>query len=182
MSLPILAAWMRVALAGCQDDGNRPSAEKSSASTAPPSESATAKTPRASGPAIKGDVFTARAPKGFVKDTTYSTDFLDQFNGAEGREAVYVGELGGEVRPLDEVAKGNFPGFATAGTKRRSTVGDFAGDPAYHFTADAGNGAFAEEFLTVHDGSQVTLGFVLTGTRAERQAVIDSVLASWEWT
>ena len=178
-----------LALAGCQDDGNQPTAEKSSASTASPSESATAKAPRATakgpratGPAIKGDVFTARAPQGFVKDKAYSTDFLDQFNGAEGTEAMYVGELDGEVRPLDEVAKGNFQGFATSGTKRRSTVGDFAGEPAYHFTADAGNGAFAEEFLTVHDGSQVTLGFVLTGTRAERQAVIDSVLASWEWT
>ena len=168
-------------LAGCADDADEPSSGGSATSTSSSTDTAATEAPAASGPVIKGDVFTARAPEGFVKDKNFSTDFLDQFNAPEGMDAVYVGELAGEVRPLDEVAKGNFPGFATTGTKRKTTTGDLAGDPAYHFTADAGSGSFAEEFLTVHDGTQVTLGVVLTGTKAERQAVIDSILATWEW-
>jgi len=171
-----------LALAGCQDDGQRPTAEKSSTSTAAPTERPPANVPKASGPAIKGDVFTANVPAGWKKDQAFSTDFLDQYVDPDGRQRMYVGELAGEVRPLDEVAKDNFEGFATAGKSRKRQTGELAGDPAYHFTARDGTGSFVDEFVTVHDGTQVTFGIELTGTRAERQAVIDSILASWEWT
>ena len=63
------------------------------------------------------------------------------------------------------MAKDNFNGFATTGKKRKRRTGELAGDPAYHFTAQDGAGNFVEEFLAVHDGSQVTFGVVLTGTQ-----------------
>ena len=123
-------------------------------------------------------------PEGWTKDKDFSTDFLDQYSDAPaGSERLYVGELAGEVRPLDEVAKDNFTGFATTGTKRKSATGELAGEPAYHFTAARTVAVvFAEEFLTRSaNGTQVSFGVVLAGTKAERQAVIDSILATWEW-
>ena len=170
------------ALTGCQDGEEQSTPEKPSASTSAPGDGSTAAVPKASGPAIKGDVFTVNVPAGWKKDKAFSTDFLDQYQAPEGTDALYVGEIEGEVRPLDDVAKDNFDRFATSGKKRKMATGGLAGDPAYHFTAQDGSGNFAEEFLAIHDGSQVTLGVVLSGTKAERQAVIDSILASWEWT
>jgi hypothetical protein len=126
-------------------------------------------------------VFTVNVPEGWVKNEDYSTDFLDQYSAPEGLDQMDVAELAGEVRPLDEVATDNFSGFAPTGTKRKKATGDLAGDPAYHFTAKLGD-QVAEQFLTIHDGSQVTLSVTLTGTAEERQAVIDAVLATWRWT
>jgi len=175
------AVALCLALSGCQDDGQEPSAGKSGSSTSSPSEPAPSDAPAAGGPAIQGDIFAVNAPKGWAKDKDFSTDFLDQYVDPAGSQRLYVGELAGEVRPLDEVAKDNFSGFATAGRDRKRQTGELAGDPAYHFTASDGSGGFAEEFLTVHDGTQVTFGVVLAGTKAERQAVIDSILATWKW-
>lgn len=171
-----------LALSGCQDDGKDPGKDASGSSTSSPSEKTPTEAPAAAGPVIKGDTFTVNVPEGWTKDKDFSTDFLDQYAAPEGMDALYVGEIEGEVRPLDDVAKDNFDRFATSGKKRKMATGDLAGDPAYHFTAQDGSGNFAEEFLAIHDGSQVTLGVVLSGTKAERQAVIDSILASWEWT
>jgi hypothetical protein len=168
-------------LAGCQDDGTPSGTEKPGTSTASPGQTTPTAAPKAGGPTVRGDVFTVNVPEGWKKDKSFSTDFLDQYVAPDGVQRMYVGELAGEVRPLDDVAKDNFDGFAPTGRHRRRRTGDLAGEPAYHFTATDGAGNVAEEFLAVHDGTQVTLGVSLTGTRAERQAIIDSVLASWEW-
>ena len=165
-----------------EDLTNRSTSGTSGSSTSSPGDDAPTEAPAATGPVIKGDTFTVNVPEGWVKDKDFSTDFLDQYSEASGSQRMYVGELAGEVRPLDEVAKDNFEGFATAGKSRKRQTGELAGDPAYHFTARDGTGSFVDEFVTVHDGTQVTFGIELTGTRAERQAVIDSILASWEWT
>jgi len=170
-----------LALSGCQDDGKEPTTGTSGSSTSSPSDDAPTEAPAATGPVIKGDTFTVNVPEGWVKDKDFSTDFLDQYSEASGSQRMYVGELAGEVRPLDEVAKDNFTGFATGGTKRKSATGELAGEPAYHFTAANGGGLFAEEFLTIRNGTQVSFGVVLAGTEAERQAVIDSMLATWQW-
>jgi len=177
----VAAIAVCLALSGCQDDAKDPDEGASGSSTSSPSEEAPTEAPRAGGPAIKGDAFTVNVPEGWVKDKDFSTDFLDQYVEPSGSQRLYVGELAGEVRPLDEVAKDNFTVFATSGKNRKRQTGGLAGDPAYHFTASDGAGSVAEEFLAIHDGTQVTFGVVLSGTKAERQAVIDSILATWEW-
>jgi hypothetical protein len=178
----VAAIAVCLALAGCQDDGKEPTAGQSATSTTTDEQPTEA--PAATGPAVKGDIFTLHAPEGWTFNKDFSTDFLDQYSNPDTTrdERMYVGELAGEVRPLDEVAKANFEGFATTGTKRQRLSGaTVAGEPAYHFTASGGYGKVVEEFGVIKDGQQVTFGITLTGSKAERQAVIDSVLASWEW-
>ena len=171
-----------LALAGCQDSDNEPTSRGSASGTSSPTESPT-KAPAASGPTITGDIFTVNAPEGWTKSEDFSTDFLDQYGDATADNSFALAEIKGEVRPLDEVAKDNFSLFSPNGTKRKRVAETtVAGAPAYHFTANAGFGDFDEAYGVVKDGEQVTIAFTLTGTRQERQAIIDSVLASWQWT
>ena len=132
-----------------------------------------------------GDIFTLHVPEGWTFDKTFSTEFIDQYTNpaGAGNERLFVGELSGEVRPLDEVAKANFTSFATTGTQRKRVAdAEIAGQPAYHYTAKGEYGVFTEEFGVVREGQQVSFQISLAGSKAERQAVIDSILASWEWT
>ncbi|MET1058274.1 MAG: hypothetical protein ABWX84_01665 [Nocardioides sp.] len=166
-----------LALAGCQEDGEEPGTGSSASGTSSPSEDTTA-----SGPAIEGDIFTVHAPDGWTKSKEFSTGFLDQYAEPGGAGRMAVAEIAGEVRPLDEVAKDNFSVFATDGIKRKRVAdATVAGEPAYHFTADAGFGEFDESFGVVKDGNQVTITITTEGSPEERQAVIDSILGSWEW-
>ena len=177
----VAAVAVCLALAGCQDDGTEPTAGSSTTGTSTDEQPTAA--PAATGPAIRGDSFTLHVPEGWTYNKDYSTDFIDQYSSPTSIEQMHVTEISGEVRPLDEVAEANFEGFAPAGTKRKRLSGaTVAGEPAYHLTANGGYGKFVEEFGVIKDGQQVTFGITLTGSRADRQAVIDSVLASWEWT
>ena len=172
-------------LAGCQDDGEEPRSGTSTTSTSSPSDEAPTEAPAAGGPAITGDIFTLHVPEGWTFDKTFSTEFIDQYTNpaGAGNERLFVGELSGEVRPLDEVAKANFTSFATTGTQRKRVAdAEIAGQPAYHYTAKGEYGVFTEEFGVVREGQQVSFQISLAGSKAERQAVIDSILASWEWT
>ena len=181
----VTAIAVCLALAGCQDDGKEPTSGKSATSTSSPTDEAPTEVPVASGPAIKGDSFTVHVPEGWTFDKTFSTEFIDQYinSAGAGDERLFVGELSGEVRPLDAVAKENFATFATTGTQRkRLPDAEIAGQPAYHYTAKAGLGVVTEELGVVREGQQVSFQISLTGSKAERQAVIDSILASWEWT
>ena len=172
-----------LALAGCQDSAGEPTAGGSEPGTSSPTEQTPTEAPAASGPTITGDSFTVNAPEGWTKSEDFSTDFLDQYSDAAGDGQLALAEIEGEVRPLDEVAKDNFSLFSPNGTKRKRVAdATVAGEPAYHFTADAGFGDFDEAYGVVKDGQQVTIKFTLAGTRQERRAVIDAVLASWEWT
>ena len=175
----VAAVAVCLALAGCQDDGKEPTSGTPASGTSTSAEGSTA----ASGPAVKGDVFTMNAPDGWTKSKDFSTDFLDQYAEPGGAGQMAVAEISGEVRSLDAVAKDNFSLFASDGTKRKRVAdATVAGEPAYHFTADAGFGQFAESYGVVKDGQQVTLTITVDGSPSERRAVIDSVLASWRWT
>ena len=78
-----------LALAGCQDsDGKEPTAGGSDRARPRRREQTPTEAPAASGPAIKGDIFTVNAPEGWTKDKDFSTDFLDQYSDAgRGRTA-----------------------------------------------------------------------------------------------
>ena len=172
-----------LALAGCQDSDNEPTSGGSSSGTSSPTDEAPTKAPAASGPTITGDSFTVNVPEGWTKSEDFSTEFLDQYSDTAGNGKLALAEIEGEVRPLDAVAKDNFSLFSPNGTKRKRVEdATVAGEPAYHFTANAGFGDFDESLGVVKDGKQVTITFTLPGTGQERQAVIDSVLASWQWT
>ena len=171
-----------LALAGCQDSDTEPTSGDSATGTSSPTDEAT-QVPAASGPTVEGDTFTVNVPEGWTKNKDFSNDFLDQYADAAGGGSLDIAEITGEVRALDAVAKDNFSTFSTSGTKRkRAADAEVAGEPAYHFTANAGFGDVDEAFGVVKDGTQVTIKVTLPGTKQERQAVIDAVLASWEWS
>ena len=156
-----------LALAGCQDSDKEPTSGGSASGTSSPTTRPT-QAPAASGPTIKGDTFTVNVPEGWTKNKDFSTDFLDQYARRDrGRTRSPSAEIKGEVRPLDEVAKDNFSPFSPTGTKRKRVADTtVAGDPAYHFTANAGFGDVDEAYGVVKDGSQVTIEFTLTGHQA----------------
>jgi hypothetical protein len=166
-------------LTGCQADGDDPDDPQSRGSSA----SSPTEAPAADGPLVDGEVFDVHAPQGWKVDQAFSTDFIDQLdNPAVSGEVMYVGEVRPEVRALDAVAADNFKRFATGGQAReRAADTEIAGQPAYHFTATDPSGAGVEEFGVVYEGASVTFGVTLKGTPEERQAVVDSILASWTW-
>ena len=171
-----------LALAGCQDSAKEPTSRGSATGTSSPTDEAT-RAPAASGPTIKGDTFTVNVPEGWTKSEDFSNDFLDQYSDPAGGGSMEVAEISGEVRPLDEVAQDNFSVFSSSGTKRKRVAdAEVAGEVAYHFTANAGFGDADEAYGVVRNGHQVTIGFTLPGTKQERRAIIDAVLASWEWS
>ena len=45
-----------------------------------------------------------------------------------------------------------------------------------------GGGLFADVYGALHQGRQVELDIETEGSAAEHQEVMDSVLASWQWT
>lgn len=180
----VAAIAVCLALAGCQEDGKDSRSGTSATSTSSPTDDAPTEAPAATGPVITGDIFTVHVPEGWTFDKTFSTDFVDQYTNpaGAGNERLFVGELSGEVRPLEEVAKANFTSFATTGTQRKRVAdAEIAGQPAYHYTAKAGDGVVTEEFGVVREGQQVSFQISLAGSGAERQAVIDAILASWKW-
>jgi len=178
----VAAIAVCLVLTGCQDGAKDPSGKESPSGSSSTGETPTG-APAASGPLVEGDTFSVHVPQGWKFDKTFSADFIDQYsNPDEFDQRLYVGELSGDVRPLEEVAKGNFARFATTATdKLRLPGADIAGEPAYHFVASQGGGTVVEEFGVVRNGHQVALNITLTGSKPERQAVIDSILAGWEW-
>ncbi len=180
----VAAIAVCLALVGCQEDGKESRSGASATSTSSPTDETPTEAPAATGPVVTGDIFTVHVPEGWTFDKAFSTDFVDQYTNpaGAGNERLFFGELSGEVRPLEEVAKANFTSFATTGTQRkRAADAEIAGQPAYHFTAKAGGDVFTEEFGVVREGQQVSFQISLAGSRAERQAVIDAILATWEW-
>lgn len=168
---------------GCGDDepGSDPSAGAPESSVASPSASAEpvddGVTP-ASGITIDGDQYRVTIPKGWKADKellgvvfTYDPDNTD---------VIAVTSVDGAPTSLDEAARIAVKGSGVAGTRRveDTTLG---GLPAYHLTATPVGEKVYEEFgLSVGD-QLVSIAFDIRAPDGERQALMDSVLATFEW-
>lgn len=179
---------------GGEEPGNgaepsSPSTESTESSeqseTTEPSETEAAVEP-ASGRVHETAQFTMRAPKGWRVEYEI-TDAIEFTSGpppgdGQASEADPFGlitvETEAESQPLslDEVARGS--------TEPLPRVGDteLGGEAAYLLASN--RAAFSDQELGLwYDGVVVRLRFTLGGgSKADRQELVDSVVAAWEWT
>lgn len=185
-----------LALAGCNDNGDGEADETGSSSPAPttPSASATgsAGPVPATGPAMSYDGFTFRLPEGWAADEPGADGLAaspaDESDRSSFSATVASAGSVADERELAPIALDVFRTFTPKG--RRLPFTEWAGKPAYHL---AGSGTLlggdAVEFGIVEGGKRVRIYFEFDGTNprfattpAEREALIASVEASWEWT
>jgi hypothetical protein len=97
------------------------------------------------------------------------------------------------TKPSGDVLE-NF--FSVTAKKRKSVeTTEWAGQPAYHFTGTGSVAGYAEQFGVIWKGQHIAIVFDFPSpaaaaghwrghviTAAQRQALIDSVEASWQWS
>jgi hypothetical protein len=173
---------LTLALAGCTEDGgDQPQGDPTSGRTSEESESPTS-APAADGPEVQHDSYTAHAPAGYAKNA-FSNDLLLQFSDEAGIQTVSFGEVDQTaVFDLAALKREDFAQFkgSNEGAKKLDDT-EIAGEPAYHFQAKGVAVDSEDVFGLVHDGRMIQVRFSLDGDEAARQAVVDSVFASWEW-
>jgi hypothetical protein len=187
------AALLVAALAGCSDDGG-PSADPPTTTPASPDETEVSTEPPAptvepaTGPLVREPVATVHVPEGWVtRGSQLFTDAERQPRSDAALEKdVYglidldVDEVDGAMT-LDRAARE----AATIATTEGKRVADseLGGEPAFVFTTS--DNAFGSTDYTTglaRDDRLVVLTFSLLGSdKDDRLALIDSVVASWEW-
>ena len=179
-------------LAACGDDEPGPGASPSSTETSEsvptespePSETEPAVAP-ATGEVFEGTSFTVTGPEGWALDAQSSR--VGQYNSgppkgnqldrrAFGLISVVVSEATGEAT-LDDLAAES---VREDPRQPDTTVG---GEPAYHLANDDQVFNTDEEFGLVRDGESIVVNVgLLGGTEKQRQKLVQSVLASWQWS
>ena len=183
-----------VLLAGCSSGGDEagPDEEPSSPSSSTGSSAPSTPSPTpgdgvapATGPELQLTGASVRMPEGWEPDPTNTQDILV----ASGRlgtlsEGMGVVALPGCCVPLDEQVK-RVNELRKAGD-RPERLPDLSldGSPAFHLAGPlkAVPGVWEVTIGGDHVDHQYTLSFTLRNTsRAERDALVESVVASWEW-
>ena len=179
-------------LAGC-GDGDEPQTDPTP-STSSPSETGSSPTDEpteptqpevepATGPRVVTERFSFRGPEGWVV-TGDQLPFieLERDPGNKLRLAEPHGIISVTVLPsgrsftLEQAAR-----RADADGKRQPDI-DLDGEPAYHFISSDLLESYESFGLWREPFESITIGFGTFGTtRAERQAMAASVLATWNW-
>ena len=180
-------------LAGCSD-GDDPRADPTP-STSSPSETGSSPTDEptepavqpATGPEIRDQVATLRAPEKWVTDgAPLGADAGREPRGGAALERDVFGLIELDVdevdRPLTfEAAAREVASYATTGGERVEDR-ELGGEPAFAFTKSS---AFGDTVYTIglaRGTTIVTLDFSLLGAeKRDRLDLVESVLASWEW-
>lgn len=181
-------------LVGCTDDSDpradpTPSADSpSETDTGPTDEPTEPAAQPATGPQIRTSVATVRVPeKWATKNTVLDADAAREPTTENALERDVFGLIDVEIYDaegtptLDDAAREAASYATTEG--QRVEDGELGGEPAFVFTSSLS--AFGStEYTTglARDGSYVWLTFSLLGSdKGERQDLIDSVVASWQW-
>lgn len=161
-----------------------------------PSRSESAGPEPATGPLIEGVTFSFRLPEGWV-DQTPPGDAGFHEGGRPGTQddsnTIMVQPINApptvfqDIRDYSRTAWGTFKGGVTGA--RRLPLTQWAGKSSYHFAGDGSLVAgYAEEFAVLWKDQALRIWFDFDTrdqpdewTPAARQAVIESVEASWEW-
>lgn len=178
-----------LALTACTDaDEPGPRVEPSSPASSPtssePTQDATAAPP---GPVLEAMSASVAAPEGWKLDRRNSEINLkaDAPGPGNGFMGIYdFGPVPGvSLRVLARLARQNFS-LPPDGRKEISLDGELGGERAYVLTGSYSTGVIVD-VGAVHDGTAVSVSFDLPRrvySAAERRALIDSVLATFEWS
>jgi hypothetical protein len=191
-----LAVLVTVALGGCGSDGGdkdegtgtptSPSSEGASSDATSdagdPSESAEPEVEAATGPVIAYPHAEINVPAGWSEPkATYG--IVTSSRSKEG-SSVSLSELqsGGTAKSLKWQANFAIQGYGTPAPKVQPTV-EINGVECYHLAGKTSNATYVEEFGVIYQGYIVVVDFQFDPRlpRAQRQATIDSVLASMVW-
>ena len=177
----VAALALSTAVSGCNEEGGSakdPDTPRPSGTTSAPATEA------ADGPVLERPGFAVNAPDGWELDQAFSNDTIVQAKGSAMFPAqISVGIVPQTVGSLDDVAASSLDSLRGQSPKaRRLADGELGGEAAYHLGGPVPSMGRVEEYGLVHGGDQVYIQFQLGGSAAERRAVIDAVLASWEWT
>lgn len=189
-------ALVLVLVTGCSDDdasGESPPSTSPSSSESPPaptdSSSSDTGTPSpspspsiepASGPEVRVERFSVRAPRGW-KIAPEEDPFTGQ--AVDGFASIFVGEqpdFGQGQLTLEESARSR---LRTAAYSRRPKILDpvtFNGQEWFHIAGQTNETDFSEDFGTVIDGLDlgVYMSFPVDTPAAERRAIAESVMAT----
>lgn len=172
-------------LTACGSDGG-PSADPSEPTTSStsetpgdePTEEPSATVEPATGKRLEGDQFTVNIPQGWRADpevmgVTFTYD-------PHGTDTVVTGVSAVSRLSLDQAAK-RFSSSVSRDGVRRLPDTTLGGEPAFHLTAEPVGEKVYEAFGLWRNNEIVTLEFDITGTKAERQQLMESVAATWQW-
>lgn len=150
---------------------------------------------QAAGPLVEGATFSFRLPEGWVDLTKPgSTSVEGGSPGEDNSDLVTVHPVRAQASVFKDVrdyaaaadAWGTFKLFV--GKPRRMPFTQWAGKAAYHFTGNGSAAGYTEEFGVMWKDQVLIIGFDFDTndqpkqwTPAARQAVIESVEASWQW-
>ena len=184
-------------LTGCGEDEKDPQPEPTTTASDSPSSSSTP----AVGPVVEEPTFSFHLPELWTEGEPLSSSNVSTVSGgpADGFDLTDLAVETWTLKHFDDVAKlsgdvlANFQVYAPKG--RLVGVTDWAGQPAYHLAGRGALAGHAEQFGVIWKDQHIAIRFdfaspeTATGTRrkefeltrAERQALMDSVEASWEW-
>jgi hypothetical protein len=178
-------------LAGC-GDGEQP--DRADPTSSEPASSSSASTePTGAAPAtgvvLERKQFRFRLPQGWVDDTRDPTMPQGRLPSKTDWNQVTINLVpadGEDVREMTPVMLKVFKVFAKKG--RRLPFTEWAGEASYHLAGAESSAGYAEEFGAVWKDVLVIINFEFDTKKAakqlspaERQEVIESIEASWEW-
>ncbi len=186
LAVLILSAVLgTAALTGC-GGAEQPSADPAQPTTSGTSETAggapteqpSANVEPATGKRLEGDQFTVNIPQGWRADpevmgVTFTYD-------PPGTDTVVTGVSAVSRLSLDQAAR-RFSSSVSRDGVRRLPDTTLGGEPAFHLTAKPVGEKVYEAFGLWRNNEIVTLEFDITGTRAERRQLMESVAATWQW-
>jgi len=175
------------ALAACTDDdpdsgtsGDPTSPTTSSTPGTPTSEATETAT---AGELVKGPTFSFHLPEGWEVRSGMTTSWIS------GPAGDVSGELQLKVAWLDIQPYPGLAGMAQAAKSNYAAIDQrtrvlpettFGGQPAYHVVGTGVNGQI-DEYGIEHAGGTVTVTFEQDRSAAEREELISSVSAGWQW-
>ena len=194
LATSLLAASL---LTGCADDEKDPGSDPTPSTSDSPSSPSTP----AVGPLVEQPTFSFHLPELWSEGDPLSSSNVSTVSGgpADGFDFTDLAVETWTLKHFDDVAElsddvlANFRVYAPKG--KLVGVTEWAGQPAYHLAGNGSLAGHAEQFGVVWKNQHVAIRFdfaspeTATGTRrlefeltkAERQALMDAVEASWQW-
>jgi hypothetical protein len=152
--------------------GSSPSSETASSDAVEP----------ATGRSVETTWYSVHAPRGWqVRVLAKNFSIVAQDLHSSAYIAFGITDTYGYQDTLAQLAKANLRTSAWPAKPDLVEETTVAGEPAYHLVGPSGDGFDLDVFGVLHDRQHVSAEFALHGSPQKRLAIVESVLASWQW-
>ncbi len=136
----------------------------------------------ATGKSVETTWYSVRAPRGWqVRVLARNFSIVAQDLHSSAYIAFGITDTYGYHDTLTQLAKANLRTSAWPAKPDLVEETTVAGEPAYHLVGPSGDGFDLDVFGVLHDRQHVSAEFALHGSPQKRQAIVESVLAGWQW-